>query len=251
MSHAPINARAHLLTLVGRPISAFRGKPMTVLEVHERTVVVRTPRAPAGTTIRIDWVQQGIDRLLREGDIPPTAEALGRRCEFIAAVLLTVPGAARSADSARIVLQRQAGTQPPGPRPQLTSLTELKDSTWPFILLASCAAVAMTTYGWTSSPARPLVTTWFLLLCPGMALVRFLPQRGPLTLFVLAIATSLSLETLVAETMLEASLWSPRATLAILIALTAGGAVAQLGAGRARGDRFAHPDASVAGLRSA
>jgi hypothetical protein len=95
---------------------------------------------------------------------------------------------------------------------------------WALVLAASCVAVATTTYAWTSSPARPAVTTWFLLVCPGMALVRLLPARGAVTLLVLAVATSLALETLLAEAMLEATAWSPNATLAVLIALTATGA---------------------------
>jgi hypothetical protein len=61
-----------------------------------------------------------------------------------------------------------------------------------------------------------------------MALIRLLPRRGALTLAVLAIATSLSLETLIAETMLEARAWSPRSTLAILVVFTLAGALAQL-----------------------
>jgi hypothetical protein len=91
-------------------------------------------------------------------------------------------------------------------------------------LLTSCLAVATTTYAWTSSPARPAVTTWFLLVCPGLALVRLLPPRGVVTMLVLAVATSLVLETLLAEIMLEANAWSPNAALGILIALTAAGA---------------------------
>jgi hypothetical protein len=100
---------------------------------------------------------------------------------------------------------------------------------WPFVLFASCLAVAITTYGWTSSPLRPLVTTWFLLACPGLALILLLPRRGPVTLFVLAIATSVALETIVAEAMLETSIWSPRAALAVFIAVTFAGSALQLG----------------------
>lgn len=95
---------------------------------------------------------------------------------------------------------------------------------WALVLLASCVAVAITTFAWTSSPARPAVTTWFLLVCPGLALVRLLPPRGAVTMLVLAVATSLVLETLLAEVMLEATAWSPNAALAILAALTAAGA---------------------------
>jgi len=99
---------------------------------------------------------------------------------------------------------------------------------WPLVLFASCLAVAITTYGWTSSPLRPLVTTWFLLACPGLALILLLPRREPVTLFVLAIAASVSLETIVAEAMLETSTWSPRAALAVFIAVTVAGSALQL-----------------------
>jgi hypothetical protein len=99
---------------------------------------------------------------------------------------------------------------------------------WPLVLFASCLAVAITTYGWTSSPLRPLVTTWFLLACPGLALILLLPRRGPVTLFVLAIATSVALETIVAEAMLETSTWSPRAALGVFIAVTFAGSALQL-----------------------
>jgi hypothetical protein len=91
---------------------------------------------------------------------------------------------------------------------------------WPMIVLASCAAIALTTWGWTSAPVRPVVTMWFLLLCPGMALVSLLPDRGLLLRLVLAVAASLALETLVATFMLEAKAWAPGATLVILLLIT-------------------------------
>ena len=222
MLRPTIDAKAHLLTLVERPIASLRGEAMMVLEVRDRAVVVRTRRAPDGTAIPIAWVQRGVDVLLREGETAATGAALGRRSEFIGAVLLTLPGATRSGDPPRIALRTR------GHRPKLPIAVPPPGSAWPLTLIASSAAVALTTYGWTSSPARPLVTTWFLLVCPGMALIRLLPRRGALTLAVLAIATSLSLETLIAETMLEASAWSPRSTLAILIVFTLAGALAQL-----------------------
>ena len=91
--------------------------------------------------------------------------------------------------------------------------------TWPSLLLLSCAAVALTTWGWSSSPARPAVTTWFLLACPGMALVRLLPARPLRIQLVLGVAVGLAIESLLATVMLMAKLWSPSATLGILIAM--------------------------------
>jgi hypothetical protein len=107
---------------------------------------------------------------------------------------------------------------------------------WPAVLLGSCAAVAVTTWVWPASPARAAVTAWFLLVCPGMAFVRLLPDRGPLTRLVLAIAASLAIDTVLAEVMLEAGLWSPEATLGILLALAIAGSGAQLALGRRIGE---------------
>ncbi len=99
---------------------------------------------------------------------------------------------------------------------------------WPPVLLASCAAIVLTTWVWTSAPVRPAVTTWFLLVCPGMALVRLLPDRGLMLRLVLAVAASLVLETLVATFMLEAKAWSPSATLGILLLITVAATVLDL-----------------------
>jgi hypothetical protein len=101
---------------------------------------------------------------------------------------------------------------------------------WPALLVASCVAVAVTTWGWTSAPVRPAVTAWFMLVCPGMALMRLLPDRGTLNRLVLAVAASLAVETVVATTMLEAKLWSPSAALAVLLCVT----LAAAGGGRLR-----------------
>lgn len=110
--------------------------------------------------------------------------------------------------------------------PRLTVAPRLRRApgAWEYLALGSCAAIAATTWGWTSAPVRPAVTTWFLLVCPGMALIRLLPARGALTRLVLAFATSLGLETLVATTLLEARAWSPSAVLSVLIAITLGAA---------------------------
>jgi hypothetical protein len=99
---------------------------------------------------------------------------------------------------------------------------------WPATMLASCAAIALTTWAWTSAPIRPAVTTWFLLVCPGMALVRLLPDRGLVLRLVLAVAASLALETLVATFMLEAKAWAPSGTLGILLLITVAATVLDL-----------------------
>ena len=116
---------------------------------------------------------------------------------------------------------------------------------WPPLLLCSCVAVALTTWGWTLSPVRPAVTTWFLLICPGMALMRLLPSRGAMMRLVLAVATSLALETLVAEAALEAKAWSPGTTLGLLIALVVAATAVDLRAAASRSVPAARPRAAL------
>lgn len=79
-----------------------------------------------------------------------------------------------------------------------------------------------------SMALRPLIVLWFLLVCPGMALVRFLRLREPIAEWTLAIAVSLVLDALVASVQLYAGRWSPTLTLNILIGLCVAGALVQL-----------------------
>jgi hypothetical protein len=61
-----------------------------------------------------------------------------------------------------------------------------------------------------------------------MALVRFLYLREPITEWTLAVAVSLTLDTLVASIQLYSGHWSPAITLNILIWICIAGAFAQL-----------------------
>ncbi len=97
---------------------------------------------------------------------------------------------------------------------------------WPgAVALSIAAAVAA---GGLPTPARAVVVFVFLLVCPGTAFVPLLGVRRWETGLALVVATSLVLDTLVAEGMLLAKLWSPTAGLAILGALSLAGAAAQV-----------------------
>jgi hypothetical protein len=74
--------------------------------------------------------------------------------------------------------------------------------------LSAVAAVALMLAD-SGSALRPAVLFWFLLVCPGMALVPLLELENAWTELTLGIATSLALDTLVASVMVEARLWSP------------------------------------------
>ena len=98
---------------------------------------------------------------------------------------------------------------------------------WPATILLSAAGIALTFFAGVAAPARPFVALWFLLLCPGMALVRLLRVGGVATELTLAIALSLVLDTLVAMVMIYTGTWSPGAGLIVLIGISVFGALLQ------------------------
>ena len=99
---------------------------------------------------------------------------------------------------------------------------------WPVAIALSALAVAAVTFGGIAPALRPAIALWFLGFCPGMAFIRLLNVAdGPAEL-TLAIALSLVLDSLVAGVSLYAGLWSPRATLLVLIALSLAGAALQV-----------------------
>jgi hypothetical protein len=108
---------------------------------------------------------------------------------------------------------------------------------WPTLIIASAGAAALARWGPAEDPARPLVEAWFLLVCPGMALVRLLRLPEPATELLLAVALSLALDALLPGTMLYLGLWSPAGGLLALTGVSLAGACLQLaaaGAGRMR-----------------
>ncbi len=72
------------------------------------------------------------------------------------------------------------------------------------------------------APWRPLLTLAFIVICPGMALVRLIGIDGVLTEAMLAIALSLSLAGIVAGVFLYVGAWSPTAAFLALVAVAWG-----------------------------
>lgn len=106
----------------------------------------------------------------------------------------------------------------------MTALT----ATWPLIIAVSSLGTAIVTFGDVESPVRPLIAFWFLLICPGMAIVPFLGIREGISQLTLAIALSLALDALVSISLLYAGLWSPDIMLAVLISVSLTGAALQI-----------------------
>ncbi len=100
-------------------------------------------------------------------------------------------------------------------------------SLWPTIIILSAVAAGLVTFIPTGPFLRLVVVLWFLLICPGMMLVRFFQLREPLLEWVLAVALSLAADTIVAGILLYAGRWSPGDAFALLLGLTVAGALAQ------------------------
>jgi hypothetical protein len=98
---------------------------------------------------------------------------------------------------------------------------------WPALILTSAVGVGVVTSAGGLPVLRPVVTLWFLLVCPGMAFVQLLNLRDMITRWTLAIALSVAIDMVVAEAFLYAGQWSPRDTLLVIAVITIVGADAQ------------------------
>ena len=97
---------------------------------------------------------------------------------------------------------------------------------WPIIISASALLLVAATI--TEAAFRPVAALWFLLICPGMAFVRLLHIEAVVAEFILAVALSIALNTIVAESMLLAGAYSPKSGLIALVGLSLLGAVCQI-----------------------
>lgn len=72
---------------------------------------------------------------------------------------------------------------------------------WPSIIISSATSAGWLTYAAIESPIRPVIVFWFLLICPGMALMRWLRIQDTVAELMLAVALSLALDMLIAVMM--------------------------------------------------
>ncbi len=106
-------------------------------------------------------------------------------------------------------------------------LEEMKDVLlWPAIILFSAIAVVLT--GSLTSSIRLWIVLWFMLVCPGMAFIRLVGVQDRTTEFIIAIALSLTIDTIVAEAMVLTAKWSIQGGMLALICLSLFGALLQI-----------------------
>ena len=102
-----MNARKYLFALKGRTLyTVGQGKPNRIIAIDKETVTVGTEKSPDGTPLKIEQVQDALDRLKAKGKVEVNVKSLGYRSGFIGAVLATVPGAEVDAKPAAVRLPK-------------------------------------------------------------------------------------------------------------------------------------------------
>jgi hypothetical protein len=99
---------------------------------------------------------------------------------------------------------------------------------WPGVIVFSALAAAVVNFAIPDVLGRPIIVMWFLFVCPGMTLVRFLRLSEPIAEWTLAIALSFSIDALVAGLQMYTGLWSPSGALGIIIGFCLVGVIVQI-----------------------
>jgi uncharacterized membrane protein len=98
----------------------------------------------------------------------------------------------------------------------------------PTLVAASVLALGAVAAAGVASPLRPLLTVWFLLFCPGLALAPLLRLGDGWNQLAVAIPLSIALDILVASAFMYAGAWSAPLIVAVLAAISLLGAALQV-----------------------
>jgi hypothetical protein len=104
----------------------------------------------------------------------------------------------------------------------------VKGRPWPAVLFVSSIVLAAVILAGAPQPFRGVITLWFFLTCPGLAIVGLLQIEDLLAEALIAVALSVTIGMLLALVMVLTHTWSPAAGTAILILLSLAGAGAQV-----------------------
>ena len=95
---------------------------------------------------------------------------------------------------------------------------------WPAVLSISAAVACLVAFADMQIPLRVPLELWFVLFCPGMALLRPLRLADPIAELGVAVALSGAIATLVGAAQAYAHAWQPNVTLGVLALVTFAGA---------------------------
>jgi hypothetical protein len=99
---------------------------------------------------------------------------------------------------------------------------------WPLVIVVSALIAAILTFLQAVAPLRAAAGFWFPLVCPGMAYVRLLRIRAVYFQWILAIALSIAIDTIVAQALLVTGNWSSRVALIVVIVVSLIGVAIQM-----------------------
>jgi uncharacterized membrane protein len=91
---------------------------------------------------------------------------------------------------------------------------------WATLVVVLAAAAVAVTLADVRSPARAAIVLAFVLVVPGLAIVRPIGLRDPLVELTLGVAVSVAIDTLAASAILYAGGWSPSLVLVVIVGLT-------------------------------
>ncbi|HEX8206005.1 MAG TPA: hypothetical protein VF587_08110 [Solirubrobacteraceae bacterium] len=98
---------------------------------------------------------------------------------------------------------------------------------WAVLVLLSAQAMLLVQWQDLDFALRPALALWFLLACPGLALVPLLGVRDALASLSLVVALSIALDTLVAGALVYAGEWGPTRAIVLLAAVVLSGSLLQ------------------------
>jgi len=84
------------------------------------------------------------------------------------------------------------------PEPKATSNLSESNWLWPTIIIFSAVAAGLVYFVFTDTIVRPALVFWFLFVCPGMMVVRFLHLKDLVVEWTIALALSFAIDALVA-----------------------------------------------------
>jgi UDP-N-acetylmuramyl pentapeptide phosphotransferase/UDP-N-acetylglucosamine-1-phosphate transferase len=99
---------------------------------------------------------------------------------------------------------------------------------WPTIIIVTVVVLGVLVFGNITSPIRTALALWFLVVCPGMALVGLLRLNDPWAEVALGTTLSLSLDVLLSLCLVYSGFWSPNLGLVILMVISLVGVALQL-----------------------
>ncbi|MGZ3644607.1 MAG: hypothetical protein ACXVCM_12225, partial [Ktedonobacteraceae bacterium] len=99
---------------------------------------------------------------------------------------------------------------------------------WPVTIILSSIAAGLVTAVFPGTMLRSALIMWFLFICPGMTVSRFLQLNEAVMQWTLALALSFAIDAFIAGILLYTGWWSPLRILSILIVFCSIGALMQI-----------------------